>query len=157
MTHTTVRKIDGAARKRRTRLSWLSLFLLSVAGVATFGFPASAAAQEPDQMKASQGAGVFRVYCGACHGAKGLGDGEIASVLDPKPANLTEIAKRNGGKFDIEMVKKNIDGRTRPKAHGNSQMPVWGDAFQVSDGGNTQEEVDERIDRLAQFLWSIQK
>ena len=35
-------------------------------------------------------------------------------------------------------------------------MPVWGDAFQVTETGHTEEEVQKRIRGLAHFLWSIQ-
>ena len=120
----------------------------------------SAQAQQPesfDKVKAAQGSGTFRVYCGSCHGTSGVGDGEIAEMLTVAPANLTEIAKRNGGSFDFEAVRKTIDGRNRVKAHGDSQMPVWGDAFEVADGGNTPEKVAERVEKLTHYLWSIQK
>jgi hypothetical protein len=36
-------------------------------------------------------------------------------------------------------------------------MPAWGDAFEKSSGGLTEEAVKRRIDSLAHFLWSIQK
>ena len=117
---------------------------------------ASLAAQW-DQSKANRGARMFRAYCASCHGETAQGDGEIAELLRVKPANLTEIAKRNDGKYDMDQVVKVIDGRTRVKGHGDSQMPIWGDAFQVADGGNTMDIVEARIENLANYLWSVQK
>ncbi len=136
-----------------------ALGALAAAGllmVAAFCAPPVAAEEEFSQSKASVGAAIFRSYCASCHGRKAVGDGEIASMLTVKPANLTEVAKRNDGVFDIEAVKKIIDGRTGVKAHG-SQMPIWGDAFVIADGGNTSEQVESRIDKLAHFIWSVQK
>jgi mono/diheme cytochrome c family protein len=140
-----------------SRSGWSLLLLAAVLSLLVVA-PASAGEGETlDEMKAAQGSGVFRLYCGACHGKSGVGDGEIAEMLTVRPANLTEIAKRNKGKFDFEKVRQTVDGRSRVKAHGNSQMPVWGDAFEVADGGNSPEAVAERIDRLTHFIWSIQK
>jgi len=40
--------------------------------------------------------------------------------------DLTSIAKRNGGVFPVDRVMMNIDGRAMPRAHGTSEMPIWG-------------------------------
>jgi mono/diheme cytochrome c family protein len=111
----------------------------------------------PDPGAVIGGKGAFRSYCGACHGASARGDGPLAADLKVRPANLTEIAKRNGGEFPFEQVVRTIDGRQRVRGHGGGDMPVWGDAFRVSEGGHTEEEVQQRIRNLAHFLWSIQE
>jgi mono/diheme cytochrome c family protein len=121
---------------------------------------ASAAAAQtptvPDAAAAASGRFMFRVYCATCHGVEARGDGDLASELKVKPANLTEIAKRNGGQFPFDQVVQIIDGRRKVKGHGGGDMPVWGDAFQVTEAGHTEEEVQKRIRGLAHFLWSIQ-
>ena len=81
----------------------------------------------------------------------------VSELTRLKPSDLTEIAKRNGGTYDVEQVMKIIDGRTKVKGHGHGEMPVWGDAFLITDGGNSAEAVKERIENLAHFLWSMQK
>jgi len=43
------------------------------------------------------GADLFRTYCASCHGTSARGDGPLADSMRRRPANLTEIAKRNGG------------------------------------------------------------
>lgn len=41
---------------------------------------------------AEKGAPTFKLYCAACHGETGHGDGLAAAALNPKPRNLTEKA-----------------------------------------------------------------
>jgi hypothetical protein len=50
--------------------------------------------------------------------------------LKIKPADLTQLQKRNKGLFPLEKVMATIDGRTRIDAHGESKMPVWGELFE---------------------------
>lgn len=78
----------------------------------------------------------------------------MASMMNPRPPDLTLIAKRAGGAFPAERVARTIDGRTPAKGHGNSEMPVWGDAFAKSraDSGST----EEKIQQLVSYLESIQ-
>ena len=106
----------------------------------------------------------FTEYCAPCHGASGEGDGPVAIELATKPANLTLIEKHHG-KFDREWLKAYIDGRSMPRAHGTSKMPVWGRwfALQATAGGLLQEDritiekqVNKRIDNLMMYLKSIQ-
>lgn len=96
---------------------------------------------------------VFRLYCASCHGTSAKGDGPVASSLTVRPADLTQIARRNAGKFDAAQVARTIDGRSPVKGHGGGDMPVWGDAFQRS---NDPAAVNQRIQDLTAFLESIQ-
>ncbi len=41
---------------------------------------------------AANGATLYSIYCAACHGPGGMGDGPAAAALDPKPANHTDAA-----------------------------------------------------------------
>lgn len=97
---------------------------------------------------------TFGTYCASCHGSAAKGDGTLASMMNPRPPDLTLIAKRAGGAFPAERVARTIDGRTPAKGHGNSEMPVWGDAFAKSraDSGST----EEKIQQLVSYLESIQ-
>jgi hypothetical protein len=70
-----------------------------------------------------------------------------------KPADLTQIAKRNGGVFPAEQVALIIDGRRPVKGHGGGDMPVWGDAFTRSGDAVP---LEQKIRRLASHLESIQ-
>jgi mono/diheme cytochrome c family protein len=64
--------------------------------------------------------------CAACHGEDGKGNGILASVLKVPPADLTTLARRNGGYFPVAAVTEIIDGRTLIAAHGTREMPIWG-------------------------------
>jgi mono/diheme cytochrome c family protein len=102
------------------------------------------------------GGEVFRTYCATCHGTSARGDGPLAASMKRKPANLTEIAKRNGGEFPTELVFKTIDGRQPVRGHGGPDMPVWGDAFSRSREAGDQERVKAVIQSLVEYLGSIQ-
>jgi hypothetical protein len=74
--------------------------------------------------------------------------------------DLTRIAQRDGGEFPLEDVRRTIDGRFDRPAHGPRDMPVWGWQFYRSQAPNDPAErarVDALIDRLVQYLRSIQK
>ena len=77
--------------------------------------------------------------------------------MKKKPANLTEIAKRNGGQFPSEMVFRTIDGRQPIRGHGGPDMPVWGDAFKRAGSGYSEAAVKERIDALVDHLAALQE
>jgi mono/diheme cytochrome c family protein len=114
----------------------------------------AAAAQGPAQP--SGGIGLYKTYCASCHGESGRGDGPVAEHLRPRPADLTQIARKSGGTYPADAVARIIDGRQRVKPHGNSQMPVWGDAFSRSLQGGSEESVQLRVQALVRYLETIQ-
>jgi mono/diheme cytochrome c family protein len=133
----------------------LALFAVLVAGRA-------AAAEDPpasryDAGAASDGAHTFKTYCAVCHGRTGHGDGPLSASLRVVPADLTHISKRNHGQFPFDRVAKIIDGRDQVKSHGDSDMPVWGDAFLKSRDGYSEAKVKEIIRQLVHYLASIQE
>jgi len=64
--------------------------------------------------------------CAGCHGVDAKGNGPFATQLITSPADLTRLAKRNGGIFPENTVNEKIDGRQEVQAHGQRDMPVWG-------------------------------
>lgn len=66
------------------------------------------------------------------------------------------MSEKNEGAFPFDQVAKLVDGRETRRAHGTPDMPAWGDAFQKTSGTDS-ETVDEAINRLTHFIWSIQK
>lgn len=109
-----------------------------------------------EMRQVDSGAQTFRTYCVVCHGAQGRGDGPLASSMRRKPADLSEMAKRNGGEYPSELAFRTIDGRQPIRGHGGPDMPVWGDAFLKSRAGGNAESVRETIESLVQFIGSIQ-
>lgn len=72
---------------------------------------------------------LYLRHCASCHGPSGKGDGPLAASLTVPPADLTQIAARNGGRFDETAVMMVIDGRRLVAQHGPRDMPVWGVVF----------------------------
>ncbi len=123
--------------------------------------PHAAFAQQPPG--ASQGKALFTKYCTGCHSIDGKGNGPLADLLTEKPADLTQISKRNHGKFPSQRVARVIDGRQgyldvaghiQPAAHGPRDMPIWGERFAEPAG---EAVVRERIALLIQYLKTIQE
>ena len=70
--------------------------------------------------------GGISVELWACHGVDAKGKGPLADQLKVAPADLTQLAKKNGGVFPTNAVYEKVDGRQEIKAHGPREMPVWG-------------------------------
>jgi mono/diheme cytochrome c family protein len=122
---------------------------------------ASAARPSPGEMMLT-GREEYIVHCASCHGLDGRGDGPAASVFKIRPANLTLLSRRNRGVFPAKRVFETIDGTAMVAAHGSREMPVWGEIFE-RQGSNrynraaTESEVRERIQRLVDYVKSIQR
>ena len=99
----------------------------------------------------------YQVFCSSCHGSTAKGDGVIAKSLPKHPADLTQLKARNKGVFPEEKVSKTIDGREPLSAHGNSDMPAWGDVFAKSSESQGAEAAKARIAALVDYLQSLQE
>jgi len=105
---------------------------------------------------APTGAELFMNHCASCHGAGGEGDGPVAAVLQTTIPNLRTLAMRNGSTFPTAEVTAYIDGREMKAAHGDRQMPVWGDVFRGPEQATAQRTVRERIEALVTFIGGLQ-
>lgn len=116
--------------------------------------PVSNDQELPPLIRSVKGSDLFRAYCASCHGLDAKGDGPAAASLKVKPADLTTLAKRNGGIFPDARVRKIIMGDDVLASHGSREMPIWGPVFH-----QIEEDVDRgnvRLDNLAKYLQSIQ-
>jgi len=106
----------------------------------------------------STGPENFALYCAACHGDGGKGDGPVASAIAKPIPDLTQIAAQNNGKFPRQIIKNAIDGRWQIDAHGTQQMPVWGYEFWINEGAGdfSETQVSRILDGLVDYLESIQ-
>jgi len=151
------------------------LWAAAVALAMVAGFGGAAAADDP---AVALGQKLYTQYCASCHGADGKGNGPEAAKLDPKPGDLTQIAKKNGGKFPFYETMLLISGRSAtaqdqntdlpglspgniPKAHGDPKMPVWGEVFsreELSKGTSMdlQMQATGKIMLITEYLQSIQ-
>lgn len=113
---------------------------------------AVAAGEEPQPGRAD-----YLRYCSACHGDDGRGDGVVSGLMQPHPIDLTQLAKQHGGTFPYLQVRESIDGRKQPHAHGDSEMPVWGEVL----GGEKamaqgDAHVRRRVQAITDYLATIQ-
>lgn len=70
---------------------------------------------------------VFAQNCASCHGAEGRGDGPEAVGLPRAPADLTQIAARNGGDFPTGDVMAIVHGYPGRSVH--ALMPDFGEVL----------------------------
>jgi mono/diheme cytochrome c family protein len=104
----------------------------------------------------SSGKEMFMNYCASCHGKDGKGDGPAAGALKQAPADLTALAKQNGGKYPADRVTSVLRGQTKTMAHGDQEMPVWGPVFWKMSQGH-EEQVQMRIANLNRYIESLQQ
>jgi mono/diheme cytochrome c family protein len=73
----------------------------------------------------------FDMNCAICHGIDARGGGPMRPFLARVPADLTSLARRNGGVFPKDAVAELIDGRAtaEPGPHGTREMPIWGNVY----------------------------
>jgi mono/diheme cytochrome c family protein len=104
----------------------------------------------------SSGAEMFKQYCAVCHGKDGKGDGPAAADLKTAPADLTALAKKNGGTFPTDHVSNVLRNGVKAPAHGTSDMPTWGPLFRSVSGKDTA-IVNMRITNLTNYIKSLQE
>jgi mono/diheme cytochrome c family protein len=102
----------------------------------------------------ASGVGMYRAYCAVCHGLDGRGGGPAAPALRRAPADLTQLAQKNGGPFPMFRVSDIIQGDSEIAAHGSREMPIWGDLFRGLERDETL--VKLRVHNLARYLASLQ-
>jgi mono/diheme cytochrome c family protein len=103
-----------------------------------------------------KGPELYRAHCAACHGLDAKGGGPVAPTLKIKPADLTVIAKNNGGIFPETRVRKVISGDDPSLlSHGSREMPIWGPIFHQIEAD--QDFGNVRLQNLTQYLKSIQQ
>ena len=105
------------------------------------------------------GRSAYLQYCGACHGPNGEGDGIAGTLMKTKPTDLTRIAERNEGSFPFLKVMRFIDGTEDVRAHGDPDMPVWGEVFrdQAAWDNTRRVEVRGKLLVITDYVQSIQR
>lgn len=125
-----------------------------VSAITLIGNPQPALAQAPDPR--AEGRTHFLLYCASCHGESGTGNGPAANAMRHMPPDLTGLALANGGVFPDRRMRRIVDGRD-VEAHGDRDMPVWGDAFKADSGRPSNDAVRNRIETILKYLASIQR
>jgi hypothetical protein len=118
-----------------------------------------------DERVVANGRRLYQWYCEFCHGMKGKGDGPMSASLTVKPADLTQIRKKHGGKFPFWETYRRIEGedgsQQEVRGHGSRVTPIWGAVFKrqkKQQGAHLQEEfVIGRLLSLMYYLESVQE
>jgi mono/diheme cytochrome c family protein len=96
---------------------------------------------------------LFEHYCAVCHGKDAKGAGPAADALKKAPADLTQVARKNGGKFPEVHVMRVIKGDDTVGAHGSRDMPIWGELFTSL---SSKESSELRVNGLMKYVESVQ-
>jgi mono/diheme cytochrome c family protein len=140
----------------RFKAMWaIGVFLISV-GAAEAQTKPVAQKQNEQLIYSVKGPDLYRAHCAACHGPNGKGNGPAAADLKTKPADLSVLAKNNGGKFPTQRVQKFISGDDPSlPSHGSREMPVWGPIFHQVE--KDQDFGNVRLQNLIKYLETIQQ
>jgi mono/diheme cytochrome c family protein len=104
-----------------------------------------------------RGRKLYLQYCASCHGVDGKGHGPVASSLSTPLPDLTQIEKKEGN-FPATRIKLIIAGEvggTEIRAHGTSDMPVWGKIFRHVRPDKSAARLD--VYALTLYIESIQQ
>ena len=110
----------------------------------------------PTPTSPASGQEMFKAYCAVCHGTDAKGGGPAANAMKVPPADLTQLASKNGGRFPELKVYGIIHGDAEmPTAHGSKDMPVWGNVFQSMSRDNGA-GMQQRVANLTAYIKSLQ-
>src|SRR6516162_9063755 len=90
---------------------WINPVLIAVGG-------SSLSAQQaprikpatPENISPANEPEMFRAYCSVCHGTGGLSDKPAAPALKKQPADLTQLTRKNNGKFPVYRIANGVQG-----------------------------------------------
>lgn len=102
----------------------ISIWLFSLALLLSWSGGATLSRAATDQ-----GEIFYLQYCSSCHGRDGRGNGSVTPYLTLKVPDLSLLKKNHKGIYPLDDVMAAIDGRRSVRAHGDRQMPVWGEVF----------------------------
>ena len=104
------------------------------------------------------GRALYLRYCASCHGRSGRGDGPVAPALGEKPIDLTQLATKHGGTFPFVDICEAIDGTRTVRAHGVSEMPVWGEVFESDATSPLEQQIlaGGKVMAIARYLRTLQ-
>jgi mono/diheme cytochrome c family protein len=103
----------------------------------------------------NSGKQMFNSYCAVCHGTDAKGSGPAAAALKSVPADLTQLAQKNGGKYPSAHVASVIRGQATMPSHGSQDMPIWGPLFSSISQGH-EGQVQQRTANLVQYIETLQ-
>ena len=104
------------------------------------------------QTSTYSGSADYQTFCGSCHGSSGKGDGVIAASLRKRPADLTQLTKKNDGVYPTDSVVKILN-----EGHEKEGMPAWAAVFAKSQESEGPDAAKERIREIVTYLETLQE
>jgi mono/diheme cytochrome c family protein len=115
----------------------------------------------PTAGAAENGSGqkLYMQYCSSCHGKDGKGKGSVAPHLKVKVPDLTLLKQKNKGVYPLDYVMSTIDGRRTIGAHGEREMPVWGEVFREEVAKEKYKELTTLLTAktIAEYVGTLQR
>jgi len=108
-----------------------------------------------DRTNPTDGKLMYQSYCAPCHGVDGRGHGPAAAAMKAAPADLTQLARMNRGRYPDSHIASVLQFGASLPAHGSAAMPVWGHLFDRIDPAQSQEKA-LRIGNLTHYLETMQ-
>lgn len=127
--------------------------LFSTLMLLTFSQRAASAAET------DQGQKLYQQYCSSCHGKDGKGGGPVTPYLKIKVPDLTQLKKKHKGVYPLDYVMSTIDGRRAVRAHGDREMPVWGEVFREEVAKEKYKELTTLLTAktIAEYVATLQR
>jgi mono/diheme cytochrome c family protein len=104
-----------------------------------------------------QGKMFYIQYCSACHGQEGHGNGPVSRYINVKIPDLSLLKKNNHGVYPLDQVLSAIDGRRDVRAHGDRQMPVWGEVFTIEERKYPEQSGGLKAKLIADYVATLQR
>jgi mono/diheme cytochrome c family protein len=136
------------------RASFVARSIPWIAAICLWAIAVNAGSQTPT------GQQDFQHYCAICHGPKGNGKGEAAYTLSGTyPPDLTQLSRRNGGKFPFEDVYEIVDGRKEFPSHERLNMPFFGTELEMEQGETAEgkAKTEARIRAIVHYIETLQQ
>lgn len=127
--------------------------------LAALWLPAPGMAAELTNLQAGFGKSIYELYCAACHGRDGRGNGPAAALLSSPPSDLTVISRNNGGSFPRERVTDALNGVLDIAGHLDLDLPPWAThEFESFPAGTILDAmIERRIAHIVSYIESIQE
>lgn len=151
-------RLQGGVKRTSEDLEWRPTQLLAMLvggillGTSLLRMAAFAA-------EVADGRTYFLRYCASCHGVEADGHGYVAPALAHPPGDLRRLGEGNDTAILADRLVQGIDGRKVVTAHGEREMPVWGQRFEDikrPEGAPREAAVHDRINAIVAYLLSIQ-
>ncbi|MEQ5870059.1 c-type cytochrome [Sagittula sp. NFXS13] len=98
-------------------------------------------------------------WCSDCHGAQGRGDGPLAVMTAERPADLTRLARGNGGVFPARYVSTRMNMTPGPYHRGiapSFAMAMDGPLVEWAEPGAAGHLTTSRMADLLSYLQALQ-